>query len=119
MTVRVTTLKQGDSEESRLQALNGFQRDVREALDAQPQHLFKELEIDGADTDVDVELPGLEGSPQAVYLAYVRDEDAGATLTSALSLHWERHEGGIRVLDFHGLSGGTTYTVRLHVVVGG
>lgn len=115
MTVRVTTLREDDPERDRLEALNGFQRDVREELEAQPRHVFKDLEVDGGDTDVDVAVP-LDGSPRAAYVAYVRDADADADIASAITLHWEPREDGIRVRQFHGLTSGTRYTVRLHVI---
>ena len=118
---RLATLRAEDSLDNIVRYLNEFHRDVITAMEGRLsvadnlQQIFKDFVIDGGDTDVFVSAPFTQ-PVQAVYLGYVRDLDAGAVISNAVSLDWEPATGGATIRKFHGLSGGTNYTVRLQVV---
>lgn len=93
-------------------ALREFARDVVASLTRVPEVLYREIEVKGGDTDVDVTIPWTV-SPGEVRVGWVRDLDADADITNAIWTHWQWRGGKVRLRTIVGLTASTRYRLRL------
>ena len=114
---RSMDLRDADPMPSIIARLRDFSRDVVAALRRRPETLYRDVTFVGGDTDVDV-LTGLRERPHAVSVAYVRDIDANAAITSAVWAHWEWNAGSVRLRNVSGLTASTRYLLRIEVRYG-
>ena len=94
-----------------------WSRDVRASFASLPDIEVREVPFVGGATDVHVRT-SFDMSPEAVLVAYVRDLDADATITDAVTVHWRFESGAVVIRDVPGLTASTKYTLRL-LVLGG
>lgn len=92
-------------------------RDVRASLSRLPDIEVKTIRFVGGATNVRVQT-NFTSAPEAVLVAYVKNDDADLTITNAVTLHWRFHKGAVVLRDVAGLSTSTNYTLRL-LVLGG
>lgn len=108
------TLHEEDTARERAESLNEWMRDARQGLEEVPAIEFRDLEVDGGDTDVDLEVTGRIISVLLAYVAEKDDPDADAP-SSPPALHWIPIDRGVRIQRLYNLTSGTRYTLRLRI----
>lgn len=100
---------------------NGFVREVSAALEGEVtvedniRAVFKDIEVDGGDIDVDVSTPWPD-PPKAALVTYVADVSDGTPASTLLP--WKPVQGGLQIASFPGLTSGTKYSLRLWIIGG-